>query len=74
MPLQKVIHCHFFSVDGGSPGVDMARIHHLGQYLIKVCFKFGSKIVGVVLFLHGKINSTNSMDCNLRLNKKEKVS
>ena len=24
--------------------MDLARVHHLNQYLIKACFKFGSKL------------------------------
>jgi hypothetical protein len=26
-----------------NPGMDLARDYHPGQYLIKACFKFGSK-------------------------------
>ena len=28
-----------------TPGMDLVKIHQPGQYLIKACFKFGSKIV-----------------------------
>jgi hypothetical protein len=27
----------------GNPKMDLATVHHPGQYLIKACFKFGSK-------------------------------
>lgn len=38
--------------------MDLAKVHHLRQYLIKACFTFGSKIVVVVLFLTGGFNTS----------------
>lgn len=37
---KKVICDHF----PGNQGVDLARVHLPGMYLIKVCFKFGFKL------------------------------
>lgn len=37
--------------------MDLASVHHTGQYLIKLTSKFGSKIVVVVLFSSGVINN-----------------
>lgn len=34
----------------GNPGMDLVKVHHPGQYLMKACFQFGSKTVVVVLF------------------------
>lgn len=39
-PLQKFNSWPF----SGNPGINLARVHHLGQYLINACFKFGSKL------------------------------
>ena len=58
-PLQNVTRSHFLG----------ARVYHPGQYLIKTCFKFGSKIVVVILFL---IDGINSMF--LSLSKRAKLS
>ena len=50
--------------------VDLARVHLPGQYLIKVCFKFGSKIVVVVLFsTYGFNKSSENFDHDGRMAK-----
>jgi hypothetical protein len=35
----------------GNPRIVLARVHHPGQYLIKACFKIGSKIVALAFLL-----------------------
>lgn len=40
--------------------MDLARVPLPGRYLIKACFKSGSKTVVVVLYVHGRINISAS--------------
>lgn len=45
----------------GNPRMDLAKVHHPGQYLIAVCFNFGSKIMVVVIFLTNMNNKSWSL-------------
>lgn len=58
-PLQNVTWLTF----SRNPEVDLTRVHHPGQYLIKTCFKFGSKIVVVILLWTNRICNTYLCEC-----------